>query len=497
MNRYKNPSALLTAAGVLLVALPQYVRASDIDDLSQKVKDLSAQVEQLKKQQDAAAATKPGAPAPVTPQPIWRPWSTPPNPKEPGPAVNNGPLSATIMGATFTVYGDIDVYANHMTSDSGHTINALEDGAILRSRWGLKGDKPVAPGYEMKFTLESGFNTLNGKLADQPSTSSITSTSTVNANGTVTTTSTASSYGGRLFDRQAWVGLLTPIGEFRVGRQNTTIQQLGGEIDFAARNLGGVINLFGVPSRYDSDLSFLSTRFAGFTFQLHYSLGGTAVTNSVNGNISNIGNQKVWQVMGDYKNGPFTAGYMEIVGAPPAGGTNATPPRYATSVVYQNPYVNYDYGKGKLWFATVHSNNNGANGALFNGGSPLGNVGPNANTTTGTLNTGNLVDLNTYYNIYQGSASYIITDKLVVGALYGWIRDITYHAKNAHGYAAGAFYDVFKDTHTYFMYDVIHNDRGAGFTQAASAGLSPNFTAANDVNGRKITGVQLGVMYNF
>ena len=53
-----------------------------------------------------------------------------------------------------------------MTSSSGHTINAFEDGAILRSRWGIKGVKPVAPGYEMKFTVESGFNTLNGKSAD-------------------------------------------------------------------------------------------------------------------------------------------------------------------------------------------------------------------------------------------------------------------------------------------------------------------------------------------
>jgi predicted porin/outer membrane murein-binding lipoprotein Lpp len=492
MNRYKTTQAMLLAAGALSVALPQYMRADDLDDLKAKVQALSAQVDQLQQQQQAAAATKPGAPAPATPQPIWRPWSTPPTPKEPGPAINNGPLSATISGATFTIYGDIDIYANHMTSDSGHTINALEDGAILRSRWGIKGDKPVAPGYEMKFVLESGFNVKNGRQADTPG----------------QPTNTTSVYSGRLFDRQAWLGLLTPIGEFRVGRQNTTIQQLGGEIDFAARNLGGVINLFGVPSRYDNDISFLSVRFCGFSFQGHYAFGndqlGTATTNSVNGNIANIGNQRVYQLMLDYKQGPFTAGYMEIVAAPPAGGTNATAPKYATSVVYLNPYVNYDYGKGKVWFSTVHSNNNGAtyNAAgttvvLFNGGSPLGNTGQTANAYAGTLNTGNLVDLNTYYNIYQGSASYIITDKLVVGALYGWIRDITYHVKNAHGYAAGAFYDVFKDTHTYLMYDVIHNDRGAGFTQAASAGLSPNFTAANDVNGRKITGLQLGVMYNF
>jgi predicted porin len=385
-----------------------------------------------------------------------------------------------------------------MTSDSGHTINALEDGAILRSRLGLKGDKPLAPGYEMKFTLETGFNVLNGKFADTPGSPAPASSGTTYGGTT---------YSGRLFDRQAWFGLLTPIGEFRVGRQNTTLQQLGGEIDYAARNLGGVINLFGVPSRYDSDLSFLSTRFFGFSFQGHVSLAGTAVRNGTSGNLSNIGNQRVYQFMADYKNGPFTAGYMELVGEPPAGGTNATLPKSGTNVVYLNPYVNYDYGKGKIWLAGVRSNNNGNtydgsnNVLLFNGGSPLGNTGVTANSNTGTLNNGSvagsIVDLNTYYNIGQVSASYIITDKLVIGGLYGVIRDTTYHAKNAHGYNVGAFYDVFKDTHTYLMYDVIKNDRGAGFTQAASAGLSPNFSDKSDVNGRKITGVQLGVMYAF
>ena len=462
MNRCEKIPAVLMAAGLLSIALPQVAKASDIDDLSAKVQQLSAQVDQLKKQQDAA----------------------------PKPAVT--PLSAVILGTTFTLYGDIDIYANHMTSDSGRTINALEDGGIMRSRWGIKGEKPVGDGYAMKFNVEGGFNALNGKQADTAGASS-TSTSTL-AGTTVTTTTATTAYSGRLFDRCAWMGLSTPIGEFRVGRQNTTIQQLGGEIDFAARNIGGVINLFGVPSRYDSDLSFLSKRFYGFSFQAHYSLAGTAVTNSVNGNIANIGNQKVWQVMGDYKKGPYSIGYMEIVAAPPAGGTGATPPKYGTSVVYINPYMNYNYGKGKIYLAGVHTNNNGANGALFNTGAPLSNTGA---TLTGTLNAGTNSELNTYYNIGQVSVDYVFSPRFKVGGLYGVIRDITNHAKNAHGYAAGAFYDVFKDTHTYAMYDVIHNDRGAGFTQAGSAGLSPNFSAASDVNGRKITGVQVGVMYNF
>jgi len=480
MKRYEKIPSLLVAVGLLAVALPQYAKASDIDDLNAKVQQLTTQVDQLKAKQDAADAAKPGAPTTVK-QGIWRPWGTPSYPN-PGPAVNNGPLSAQIFGTTFTVYGNVDIYANQMRSSSGHSFTALEDGAIQRSRWGIKGDKPVAPGYEIKFNLETGFNTLNGKFADAPA---------------QPTGGTGAVYSGRLFDRQAWVGLLTPIGEFRVGRQNATIQQLGGEIDFAGRNLGGVINYFGVPSRYDSDVSFLSTRFSGFSFQVHYALAGTAVANGTNGNLSEIGNQKVWQAMVDYKQGPFTAGYMQIVAAPPAAGTQAAVLPFRRSVVYENPYVNYDYGKGKVWFSTVHSNNNGINGALFNTGAPLSNTGVTGSTINGTLNTGTDADVNTFYNIYQGSASYIVTDKLVIGGLYGWIRDITHHVKNNHGYALGAFYDVWKDTHTYFMYDVVKNDAGAGFVQAASAGLSPNFSAANDVNGRTITGVQAGVMYVF
>ena len=376
-------TAILVASGLL----PLCAQAPNLDDLNAQIQKLSAQVNQLQKQQAAAAAAEPTAAKAVasnTPN-TWLPWSTPANPVRAGApsATTTGPLSVTIKGATFALYGDFDVYANHMKSSSGHTINALEDGAILRSRWGIKGDKPVAPGYEMKFTLESGFNTLNGKSAD-----TATTTNTSTTTGGVTTVNSTTGYSGRLFDRQAWFGVLTPIGEFRIGRQNTTIQQLGGEIDFAARNLGGVINLFGVPSRYDNDVSYLSRRFYGFTVQLHYafanSLAGVTTTNSVNGNIANIGNQRVYQVMADYKMGPWTAGYMEIVAEPPAGGTNKTAPLYATNVVYQNPYVNYNYGKGMVWLAAVHSNNNGASGALFNGNGPLSNT---AVTSTGTLNT--------------------------------------------------------------------------------------------------------------
>jgi predicted porin len=168
-------SVLLAAAGLVTAALPAHAQTSDLDGLKQKVQELSAKVDELQKKQKDVATL--------------------------------GGLTAVVGGGTITLYGDLDVYANHMTSSSGQTINAFEDGAILRSRWGLKGEKPMGNGYAMKFTLEGGFNGVNGQAADLAS-----NNTTLNA-----------TYGGRLFDRQAWVGFLTPVGEFRFGRQNTTI----------------------------------------------------------------------------------------------------------------------------------------------------------------------------------------------------------------------------------------------------------------------------------
>src|SRR5689334_22114278 len=140
------------------------------------------------------------------------------------------PLTYRIGDASATLYGDIDLYLNYMHSSSGRNIFALQDGAILRSRLGLRGEMEFGKGWKGAFTLEQGINWTSGAPADPT----------------------------RLFDRQAWVGLATPGGEFRVGRQNTEIFLRGGYIDYGERTLGAVINAFGVPSRYDSDFAYFS-----------------------------------------------------------------------------------------------------------------------------------------------------------------------------------------------------------------------------------------------
>src|SRR5262249_48581314 len=182
-------------------------------------------------------------------------------------------LSMSKDGATLTLYGDLDYYLSYMKSSSGSSLVALQDGAYLRTRLGLKGDKDLGSGYSAKFTLEQGLNETNGAQADAT----------------------------RLFDRQAWAGFGTPVGEFRFGRQNTAIFYRGGYIDFTARTLGSVVNNFGTPSRYDSDIAYISPRWAGFLAEVHYSIQGSQPQHSTN--------QAVYQGALDWEYGPFRLRY--------------------------------------------------------------------------------------------------------------------------------------------------------------------------------------------
>jgi predicted porin len=369
-----------------------------------------------------------------------------------GVASAQSPLTYSTGGANFTLYGNVDYYLNYMRSSSGSDIVALQDGAYLRTRIGVRGDKELAKGYTAKFTVEQGLNDTSGAQADAT----------------------------RLFDRQLWAGLATGIGEFRVGRQNTAVFYRGGYIDNTTRTLGSVINAFGVPSRYDSDFAYLSPRLAGFMFEGHYSIAGSAVDST--------SNQSVYQLALDYEYGPFRVGYAGLAGKPPTGAP------VDESVQYHNVYANWNYGSGKVYLAYVRSNNNGPTagtvGTLNNGASPLSNVG--SPLLAGTDNS-----VLTYYNIYQASADYQITKELRIGALYGVIDDTSPAGKNADGWAVSTYYDIFKDTIVYFLVNQIRNDPNAGFRPAGSAGLTKTFTTANDVNGRTITGVQLGFVYRF
>jgi len=356
------------------------------------------------------------------------------------------PAEAQTPSFGVTVYGDIDQYFNYMHSSSGAKVKSLEDGSWLRSRIGFRGIEDLGDGFYAKFLLEGGFSADTGTQADTT----------------------------RFFDRQTWVGLgTTTIGEVRFGRQNGPIQSHGGYVDYTARNLGSIINNFGVPSRYDNDMAYLSPKFGGFQFEGHVALPESPVGN----------HPLIYQAWLDYSISSYRIGYMGLRGRPPS---NAA---IDEDVKYDNVYANWDYGKGKVYLAFVRSNNNTATAVSNNAGTILGNVGG--------FNAGTNPDLRNFYNIWQVSADYQATAQLRIGALWGKIQDKSGRDRGANGGSVGAYYDLSKRTMLLALVDTLRNDTNGGWRPAGSAGLKTTFTNPNDINGRTINGLQLGIVHRF
>ncbi|MFJ1255431.1 porin [Cupriavidus sp. CuC1] len=112
-------------------------------------------------------------------------------------------LAATVTASaanSVTVYGVADAnveYSNHNFSagrDGGSKF-ALSSGGLSSSRWGLRGVEDLGGGQRAIFALESGFSLDNG-VATQ---------------------------GGRLFGRQAWVGIGSGQHQLTFGRQYTSL----------------------------------------------------------------------------------------------------------------------------------------------------------------------------------------------------------------------------------------------------------------------------------
>ena len=374
--------------------------------------------------------------------------------------------SAAQAQSNVTVYGDLDEYIGYIHSNSGKSITGLNDGTSLRSRWGFKGMEDLGNGLQAKFQLEGGLNADTGTAADASSATS----------------------SGRLFDRQAWVGIAAAFGEFRIGRQNTEIFGIGDYIDYTSRTtFGSIVNTFGVPSRFDNDLSFKINRINGFQAAAHLALAEIA-----GGGLSR---QAIYQLALDYNNGPYRLGYAGLAAKPALTGT------VLNKVQYHNVYADYDYGMGKVYLVYVRSNNNTSNANGATAGTILGNVS-SYNTTAGAAANGNLfagtdVNARRFFNIYQLSADYRVSQQLRVGALYGKIVDESSAGNaGAKGGNVGAYYDLSKRTTLYGFANYMKNDSGAGFRFSGSAGPSANLAGA-DINAHTLTGFQTGIIHRF
>lgn len=200
-------------------------------------------------------------------------------------------VSTLVAGHTYaqtsvTLYGIVDQsirYSSNANANNDHLVE-LTNGAITNSRWGLKGSEDIGNNVKAIFKLESGFDPDTGKL-NQVS---------------------ASSPGGRLFGRQAYVGLSGDFGAIKLGRQNTEGFNFFGDYDpltignYAATYWPFVLTQF----RNDNVVSY-DGNFGGLNVGASYGFGEKA---------GSLTSSQYWGTRAVYSSGPFGFGgvYQEI-----------------------------------------------------------------------------------------------------------------------------------------------------------------------------------------
>ncbi|HEY0844943.1 MAG TPA: porin [Noviherbaspirillum sp.] len=178
-------------------------------------------------------------------------------------------LAFAVMGAftgtafaqsNVTVYGVLDIavnYADNGAAANAHTLS-LDNGTQLPSRIGFKGTEDLGGGLSAIFLLENGFNSDTGAITQA----------------------------GRIFGRQAWIGLNGGFGTVKFGRQWAPVFLALAEFDPFGVGLAGDASLMfasgTVPLRTDNTINYALPAMGGFSGQVSYSLGEAAGSTSAN-----------------------------------------------------------------------------------------------------------------------------------------------------------------------------------------------------------------------
>jgi len=201
-------------------------------------------------------------------------------------------LAAGFAGAaqaetSVTLYGLIDagVGYNQIKGPGGNKQSRIGavDGVSSGSRFGLRGVEDLGDGLSAVFQLEGGFSPNNGN----------------------------SSQGGRLFGRQATVGLQSDSwGRLDFGRQTNLASKYFSAIDpfslsYDTANMGAT---FGSANtmRLDNMVLYQTPSFSGLKFGIGYSFNADDNNDNSGGNFQTGDNNRVLTTGLQYINGPLT-----------------------------------------------------------------------------------------------------------------------------------------------------------------------------------------------
>lgn len=213
-------------------------------------------------------------------------------------------LPGLAAAQSVTLYGVVDTgveYVNHIGTASDSVTRMPGLTGTVPSRWGLRGSEDLGQGIKAVFALESGFGPDTG----------------------------VSNQGGRLFGRQAYVGLAGKWGQIALGRQYTMTFWANLEADMLGPNTFGSASLdsYMANARADNAIAYKGT-FGGFTVGATYSFGRDSVnagpspagTNCAGENPADARACREWSALLQYdaKSWVVNAAYDSLRGGPGA-----------------------------------------------------------------------------------------------------------------------------------------------------------------------------------
>lgn len=190
--------------------------------------------------------------------------------------------------ANVTLYGVVDVGVQHVTGVKGGSVTQVASGIMEGSRWGLRGTEDMGNGYKTMFVLESRFEGDTGALSNRPIsgaqlpdrlTAGLPPAVQAALNGAVGST-LGVNLPGRIFDRQAYVGMVTPFGAILAGRQYTPAFEISNRFDaFANSTAASPGQLLSIPAGVDireSNSILYRIELRGFYGTGYYAFGESA-----------------------------------------------------------------------------------------------------------------------------------------------------------------------------------------------------------------------------
>lgn len=340
--------------------------------------------------------------------------------------------------SSVTLYGVIDEglnYTNNQQTTPGNSSHVweMESGFAQGSRWGLKGSEDLGGGLKAVFRLENGFNLNSGAL----------------------------NQGGRMFGRQAYVGLSQDqYGTVTLGRQYDSV------VDFLApTTANGSWGGYMLSHPYDNDNTDNSFRVDNTVKYTSPSISGLQFGGTYSfSNDTNFANNRQYSIGGQYARGGLViAGAYLQANNPGAssGGAIATNDANFSAALQRifGAGVNYTFGSATAGF--VYTNSYMKN--------PVSTVYlPGALAATGnTLNS-------LRFQNFELNGKYQVTPAFFVGAQYIYTytnydaSSGTVHPKY-QTFGLMADYNLSKRTDLYFQTAYEHVSSGGTGTQLDDA----------------------------